>query len=242
MKAPHASWRGGIIAAGLGERLKAGGLIGSKPMAMVGGRPLIDHAVDRFHAAGIMSVSVLINAESPDAHARLTARGDVDLVVKTTPSSYASFALMAERLAGQRAVITTVDGIMPSADFAAFVKAAAAIPEDAVGLGVTGHVDDDKPLWAELAPGGRIVRLGGEPAAHVTAGLYTLPARTPPLGGRSFERLRDYLGWLVAQGHPVYGLVLPQVFDVDRPWDIAEAERALAAQCKTKQPQIERAS
>ena len=220
--------RGGIIAAGLGERLKAGGLPGSKPMAMVGGRPLIDHAIDRFHAAGVVSVCVLINAESPDAHDRLKGRGDVELVVRTTPSSYASFALMAERLAGTASVITTVDGIMPSADFARFVEAAADLPDGAVGLGVTAHVDDEKPLWADLGPDGRIRRLGGGPAAHVTAGLYALPAHSPSGQGHSFGRLRDYLGWLVAEGHPVYGLVLPQVFDVDRPWDIAQAERALA--------------
>ncbi len=222
------TWRGGIIAAGLGERLRAGGLTGSKAMARVGGRPLVDHAVDRFRAAGVEQVSVLINAESPDAELWLRARGDVDLIVKTTPSSFASFSLMAERLSGAPTVITTVDGIMPNADFAAFMAAASGLPDDAVGLGVTGHVDDEKPLWAELAPDGRIRRLGGEPAAHVTAGLYVLPASRPPQAGRNFARLRDYLGWLVAGGHPVYGLVLPQVFDVDRPWDIAQAEAALA--------------
>jgi NDP-sugar pyrophosphorylase family protein len=223
------AWRGGIIAAGLGERLREGGWTGSKAMAVVGGRPLIDHALDRFRAAGLDRVSVLINAESPDAQAHLEGRGDADLVVKTTPSSYASFSLMAGRLAGIRAVITTVDGIMPAEDFAGFVRAAAALPDDAVGLGVTGHVDDEKPLWADISPAdGRILRLGGAPAAHVTAGLYTLPAQTPPLGARQFERLRDYLSWLVDTGHPVYGLVLPLVFDVDRPWDIAQAEQALA--------------
>jgi len=223
------AWRGGIIAAGHGERLRQGGWTGSKAMAPVGGRPLIDHALDRFRAVGLDRVSVLINAESPDARRWLQARGDVDLIVKTTPSSYASFSLMAERLRGTRAVITTVDGIMPAEDFARFVEAAAALPDDAVGLGVTGHVDDENPLWADLAPlDGRIRRLGGEPAAHVTAGLYSLPAHTPPLGTRKFERLRDYLSWLVSEGHPVYGLVLPIVFDVDRPWDIAQAEQALA--------------
>jgi NDP-sugar pyrophosphorylase family protein len=89
-------------------------------------------------------------------------------------------------------------------------------------------VDDETPLWAELAPDGRILRLGGEPAAHVTAGLYVLPARIPPVGEGRFARLRDYLGWLVDEGRPVYGLPLPLVFDVDRPWDIVQAERALA--------------
>jgi NDP-sugar pyrophosphorylase family protein len=226
--------RGGIIAAGLGERLKAAGLAGSKPMILVGGRPLIDHAIDRFHDVGIDRVSVLINAESPDALAHLRARGDVDLVVKTTPSSYASFALMAGRLAGSRAVVTTVDGVMPGADFARFVRAAAALPDDAAGLGVTPHVDDEKPLWAELAPDGRVRRLGGASGSLVTAGLYALPAELPPLGAR-FERLRDYLGWLVDGGHPVFGVELPKVFDVDRPQDIAEAERSL-------EPSLESAS
>jgi NDP-sugar pyrophosphorylase family protein len=197
-------------------------------MTRIGGRPLIDHAIDRFHAAGIASVSVLINAESPDALAHLRARGDVDLVVRTTPSSFASFQLMAERLAGSRAVVTTVDAIMPDAAFARFVGEAAALPADAVGLGVTSHVDDEKPLWADLDADGRIVRLGGGPARHVTAGLYVIPAAMPPFGGRSFARLRDYLGALAAEGFPVHGLVLPQVFDVDRPSDIAEAERAMA--------------
>ena len=39
-------------------------------------------------------------------------------------------------------------------------------------------------------------------------------------------RLRDYLGWLVAEGRPVYGVVLPRVFDIDRARDIAAAELA----------------
>ena len=45
--------QGGIIAAGEGSRLRAGGWPMSKPMVPVAGRPLIDHALDRFRAAGI---------------------------------------------------------------------------------------------------------------------------------------------------------------------------------------------
>jgi hypothetical protein len=58
----------------------------------------------------------------------------------------------------------------------------------------------------------------------VTAGLYWLPAQRPAEPAISFARLRDYLGWLVAQHHPVYGIVLPCVFDIDRARDIAAAE------------------
>ena len=42
---------------------------------------------------------------------------DLDLIVRTTPSSYASFELVAARLAGAPALITTVDAIMPVDDF-----------------------------------------------------------------------------------------------------------------------------
>ncbi|MDB5694276.1 MAG: putative Nucleotidyl transferase [Alphaproteobacteria bacterium] len=226
-------WRAGIIAAGDGARLRAGGWAGSKAMAPLGGRPLIDHALDRFGASGIERVSLLINEASRDCAEHVAARRGppaVDLVVRTTPSSFASFALLAARLSGARTVISTVDAILPEHDFASFLAAAAQLPAEAIGLGVTRLVDDEAPLWAELdAADGRIVRLGGAPAAHVTAGFYALPARLPPVGEAGFGRLRDYLGRLVQDGYPVYGIELPQVFDVDRAGDLVQAEQALAS-------------
>ena len=226
--------RGAIIAAGEGSRLRRGGWTGSKAMARVGGRPLIGHALDRFRASGFARVSVIINEASEDCRGWLADADlglEIDLVVKTTPSSFASFDLLAQRLAGAPTVLTTVDGVMPEADFAGFVAAVARLPDDAIALGVTPHVDDEAPLWADLDPeSGRIRRLGGGPAGFVTAGVYALPAERPALDGRRFERLREYLAWLVAEKYPVYGLVLPRVFDVDRPEDIVQAERSLVEQ------------
>ena len=96
------------------------------------------------------------------------------------------------------ALITTVDTILPVDDFRHFVHAAAGFASDAVVLGVTSHVDDEKPLWAtpDVADG-RIRRLGGDSGSHVTAGLYWLPARGSSSLPTGFARLRDYLGWLV---------------------------------------------
>jgi NDP-sugar pyrophosphorylase family protein len=224
--------RGGIIAAGEGSRLSADGYRGSKAMVPVAGRPLIGHALARFRAIGIRRLTVIVNDASEDCQEWLRRHGgdfELDLIVRTTPSSYASFRLVAERLSGTPALITTVDGIMPTDDFSAFAKAAAGFPEDAVVLGLTAHVDDEKPLWAALdAADGRIRRLGGESGSHATAGLYVLPAARLAEPARAFARLRDYLGWLVAEGHPVYGVVLPRVFDIDRASDIRAAERAVA--------------
>jgi hypothetical protein len=64
----------------------------------------------------------------------------------------------------------------------------------------------------------------------VTARHYGLPARRRAAPSGSFARLRDYLGWLVAEHPPVRGLVLPRVFDIDRARDIVAAEAELGAE------------
>jgi NDP-sugar pyrophosphorylase family protein len=199
-------------------------------MTPVSGRPLIEHALDRFRAVGVRRLTIIINKASDDCRQWLDAHAedlDLDLIVRTTPSSYASFELVAARLASSPALITTVDLILAVADFRHFVSAAAAFPRDAVVLGLTGHVDDDNPLWARLdGSDGRVVSLGGEGGNFVTAGLYRLPAHGIAKPAAGFARLRDYLKWLVDGGRPVYGVVLPLVFDIDRARDVEAAESA----------------
>jgi NDP-sugar pyrophosphorylase family protein len=221
--------RGGIIAAGHGTRLRADGYRVSKPMTPVGERPLIGHALDRFRAVGVRQATVIINEGSDDCRYWLSDHGrdlDLDLIVRTTPSSYASFEIVAARLAGAPALITTVDAILPADAFQHFVSSAASFPNDAVVLGLTDHVDDDNPLWATLDEGGRVLRLGGNQGSYVTAGLYWLPADRGAEPQARFDRLRDYLKWLVDERRPAYGVVLPLVFDIDRAHDVEAAEQA----------------
>src|SRR5882757_5005552 len=227
---PRSSLQGGIIAAGHGTRLRADGYRVSKPMVPVAGRPLIELTVDRFRLAGIRRLTVIINDTSDDCRQWLRDHAgdfDLDLIVRTTPSSYASFQAVVSRLVRVPAVITTIDAVMPVNDFCTFVKSATDFAKDAIALGLTEHVDDENPLWATLdVADGRIRQLGGSHGTHVTAGLYWLPAERPAEPTTSFARLRDYLGWLVAEHQPVCGIVLPCVFDIDRARDIAAAEAA----------------
>ena len=224
--------RGGIIAAGHGTRLRADGYRVSKPMTPVGGRPLIGHALDRFRAVGIRRATVIINEGSDDCRQWLRDHGqdfDLDLIVRTTPSSYASFELVASRLAGAPAIITTVDSVMPVDAFQHFVQLGGRLPNDAFVLGLTGHVDDENPLWATLDEDGRIRRLGGDQGEYVTAGVYWLPAHRGAEPSVRFDRLRDYLKWLVDERRLVYGVALPLVFDIDRAHDVEAAEQAGSA-------------
>ncbi len=222
---------GGIIGAGRGSRLHADGLRVSKPMTRVAGRPLIEHAIERFRAVGISRPSIILNEESLDCREWLEARNAVsavDLIVRTTPSSFASFQAVTGRLAGQRAVITTVDCIMTVAEFCGFVSADADFPDDALVLGLSHQVNDDNPLWVSLDPtDARVRKIGGDHGSHVTAGLYVVPACGVEKPETEFPRLRDYLAWLVDRRCPVYGVVLANVFDIDRIGDIHAAEHAL---------------
>jgi NDP-sugar pyrophosphorylase family protein len=221
---------GGVIAAGGGTRLRADGYRMSKPMTPIGGRPLIELTLDRFRAVGIRRATIIINEASDDCRRWLDERCqdfDLDVIMRTTPSSYASFELVAGRLADAPAVITTVDAVLPVEDFRLFLEKASGFGKDAVVLGLTGHVADEKPLWATLdLADGRVLELGGDAGSYVTAGLYRLPAQRLPEPETGFARLRDYLKWLVDQHRPVYGVVLPLVFDIDRARDVKAAELA----------------
>jgi hypothetical protein len=83
-------------------------------------------------------------------------------------------------------------------------------------------------LWVTLdSSDGRIRQIGAGNGTHVTAGLYWVPAQRPADPAKNFARLREYLGWLVADGQPVYGVALPRVFDIDRARDVCAAEAAI---------------
>ena len=199
-------------------------------MVPVAGCPLIELALNRFRAVGIRQLTIIINETSDDCRQWLRDHAgdfDLDLIVRTTSSSYASFQAVASQVAGAPALITTIDAILPADHLHGFLKSAAEVAQNSIALGVTAPQDDENPLWAILDPtNGCVQRLGGSNGTHVTAGLYWLPAQGAPEPVTAFARLRDYLGWLVAQHQRVHGIVMPRVFDIDRARDIAAAEAA----------------
>lgn len=221
--------RGGIIAAGHGERLRTGGWQGPKPLLPIAGRPLIGHAVDNLRRAGISQIDVIFNEDGLACAEWLRLnRGDatIDIIVRSTLSSFESFRLIAERLQGAPAIVTTVDGIMDKDALVPVARALADLAPDGLILGVTDHVDDEKPLWVAREEGtGRAARIGGESGDCVSAGVYGLPAGfVLPVAARH-ARLRDFLMSVGESGRTVLTVMLEGVIDVDRPSDVAAAER-----------------
>lgn len=219
---------GGILAAGAGSRLRDAGWTMPKPMVPVAGSPLIERVIRNFIAAGIRSLVIILNEQERQCVEWVRSRfSDLRLrfLVKTTPSSLESFLEVTRLIGPTRALVSTVDAWCPEKDFADFVEAARRFPAEAVVLGLTPLIADERPLWASLDAAARVTRLGGSAGDMVTAGMYLVPAwiatLSPPPGLAS---LRDFLVWLVERGEAVYGVAIESVVDVDRAEDVALAE------------------
>ncbi|MBI2362279.1 MAG: hypothetical protein HYV15_02705, partial [Elusimicrobia bacterium] len=114
--------------------------------------------------------------------------------------------------------------------FAAEAFAPGPGPRPRAAVALTRYVDDEKPLWAELAEDGT-VRAFGDAARRretVTCGLYALTREAASALPESAPRLRDCGAGLAAAGAAVRGVVLTDTIDVDRPEDIPAAERLIS--------------
>jgi NDP-sugar pyrophosphorylase family protein len=194
----------------------------------VAGVPLIEGVIRNFLAAGVASLTVIVNEDERDCVEWLAARFpalDMRFIVRTTASSLESFTRVLAAAPAGPIVVSTVDAWCRPEDFVGFVEAARRRPAEAVVPAVTPLVADEAPLWAVLDGDGRIRRLGGEGGNVVTAGIYVVPERvralSPPPG---LGRLREFLAWLVTRGDMVYGETIERVVDVDRSADVALAE------------------
>lgn len=230
--------RAAIIAAGLGERLQQGGIAQPKPLVPVGGRALIDHVLGGVAAAGIDEVACIVNEiqHGVEEHCRRVWPGlRLEFVRRTTPSSMESLFALAPLLGREPFLLLTVDSIVAPSALSGFLDAAAGIPDAAGALALTRFVEDEKPLWAKPDPDGRLIALGPEASdsGHVTAGFYCFDpvifAEIDTARERRFTAFRHFLGHLLDQGYPLYGVPVAKTVDVDRPEDISIAEAFLAA-------------
>lgn len=222
---------GAVIAAGEGSRLKQLGV--PKPMIAVGGVPLIAHVLGNFEAAGIVSAAVIFNEAEKDCAAYVREHFGTlvrTIVVKSTRSSLESFREILAVAPAGRLLVSTVDAFCPRKEFLKFLRRAEELPAKATVLGVTGYVNDEKPLWVTTTRSGRVTVVGGASGDAVTAGMYVFPEKVRALGiPSSLGRLREFLGWLAKSGEPIEAVNIPKVVDVDRAEDLAEAEELAAA-------------
>jgi NDP-sugar pyrophosphorylase family protein len=224
----------GILAAGAGSRLRAGGFQMAKPLLPIAGVPLIGRLLGTLQPLMLDAIVCIINNQGTsvaDYVLRHYPYLPVQFVQQDTASSYESFRVLCTHLRGSPFLVTTVDSVFPPDFLPQFVAAASQQSDIDMMLSLTTLIDDEKPLHVRLDAHQRIVQLGdaARGSTHVTSGFYycapSVSAACAALAPTRFSALREFLGWLLQQGYWLQGYLAPKTIDVDRPQDIAVAEQ-----------------
>ncbi len=258
-----------LIAAGEGSRLKEEGVEVPKPLVRIQGLPMIERLIRIFMNNGARSISVICNEQMHEVQDFLLSVKDSDLlcaideegkaytcqlnvVVKTTPSSMHSLAELSKVIPEGKFCLTTVDTIFSEKEFSKYIRAFAAMDEtQADGLfAVSPFVDDEKPLWVAVPPKksfscacvkevsdyrkiigfyDRKEQMPSDVYETVSGGIYCLDTRTafPVLFdclSRGQGRMRNYQRALIAAGLRLDAYVFPKIMDIDHVSDIEKAE------------------
>lgn len=231
----------GIIAAGDGSRLVSEGVSSPKPLVKINGTPMIGRLIKMFDSLGAERIPVIVNeymTEVADYLRELAGEtnAELQLVVKTTPSSMHSFYELGKLLRGRgRFVLTTVDTIFREGDFRKYVEAFAQCDEDTDGMmAVTGYVDDEKPLYVETDPDMNILAFrdtGWDKARYISGGIYGLDSSAVDVLNdcmeRGVSRMRNFQRALVGAGLRLKAYDMGKIIDVDHAGDIKKAKEFL---------------
>ncbi len=226
----------GIIAAGEGSRLRCEGSPVPKPLVELEGLPMIGRLIRVMEESGAASVSVIVNEKMPEVKEYLDSLDipvPLNVIVKSTPSSLHSLYELSKAGLGAegRFVATTVDTVFRPDEFRRYVEAFTSMPEETDGLmGVTGYVDDEKPLYVETSPRGDILAFLDSvwpEARFVSGGIYGLgPEALKVLEGcveEGVERMRNFQRALLASGMRLKAWEFEKIIDVDHASDLAAA-------------------
>lgn len=230
-----------IIAAGEGSRLSEEGVNVPKPLVEVGGEMLVDRLIRIFMNNNASEIVVICNDLTAFVARHLTAlqrdglRGrpiPLRFLVKSTPSSMHSFYEISRYLTDEPFILTTVDTIFNEDEFAGYVEAFRSCGDDGL-MGVTGYIEDEKPLY--VGTGSDMAITGFYDDAHgcdvISAGIYGLkPVAIDTLAkciGRGDSRMRNFQRALVADGLRLRAHKFSKVLDIDHVSDIQRAEEFL---------------
>lgn len=230
-----------ILAGGEGSRLRADGVREAKPAIRIAGRPQVVRLADTMAALGCESVTCMVRDDIAAEVARLVdgARDcpPVAVVSCRTPSSLHTLVEGLRHVPGGDVLCAMVDTVMRPADWRG-VHAAGThylLAGAAAVLAVTPFVDDDRPLWVDRDPQGRVRAVGDVPVAPpcVTGGVYLFAPDARREAEQSVhagvERVRGFLARLVSSGAHVHTAEVPRIVDVDRRGDLDLARDLLAA-------------
>lgn len=226
-----------IIAAGQGSRLAQEGANVPKPLVTLNGEPLIGRLIRIFTQNNAESISVIVNEEAKEVRSYLESLAvdcELNVVVKTTPSSMHSFYELSKVMKQGRFCLTTVDTVFREDEFAEFIKIFEEQEEYDGLMAVTPFVDDEKPLYVEVDEDKNIKAFLDERVSEgllVSGGVYALGDEAREVLADCMEkgvhRMRNYQRALLMSGLKLKAHSIDKIIDVDHVSDIASAEELL---------------
>jgi len=223
----------GIFAAGHGSRLKKSFPNLIKPIIPIKKKPLIEWMLKLLKEAGFDKVTILFNSRGEEAARYLNTlddfKGNLDFIIKDTESSWESFSLLSKEMAkkSDTFLLTTVDSFYKPKELKKLVNKQAETKADLI-LGITDKIHDEKPLYSDIEPSGRIINIGHScmQKKYITSGLYlvtkTLAEKMPE--AQTFPALRYYLANIVLQNKKIWSHKISASVDIDDATDILLAE------------------
>lgn len=226
-----------IIAAGEGSRLVQEGVKLPKPLVNLCGQPMIKRLIDIMLQCNATSLSVIVNEQMTQVREYLEALSlpvPFNLVVKSTPSSMHSFYEVSRGFTDGKFILTTVDTIFRPEDFRRYVEAFEADDKADGYMAVTSFIDDEKPLYIDVASSMRITAFRDKPfdgVKYISGGIYGLNPKALGVLEQCMEngvsRMRNYQRALVEAGLELKAYPFGKIIDVDHAGDIATAEEFL---------------
>jgi len=236
----------GIIAAGEGSRLAQEGVNLPKPLVRLNGEPMIERLLRIFLENNAESVSVIVNSQFKKVGSRLmeikkSFPVELNIIIKSTPSSMHSFYELSRILSGKgRFIVTTVDTIFREKAFGEYAKAYSDSDESVDGMmAMTDFIDDEKPLYIKTDTDNNILGFYDKPfdgVRYISGGIYGLSDKAFGILQRCMDsgvsRMRNYQRALVEQKLKLKGFPLGKIIDVDHASDISVAEQFIAEKPK----------
>lgn len=224
-----------IIAAGEGSRLKADGACKFKPLVTLGGMGLIERLIHILDKYGFKEVKVITNEESVEVRDNINSiqtKMNIDLLVKTTPSSLHSlYEVYGSKYLGP-VYLFTVDTVFKLEEFESYIKYCESFENADAIMGITSYIDDEKPLYVKLN-GENITSFLDDNlnCEFVTGGLYyfrtDIRRYLDTAINSGVHRLRNFLRLLSVNNLQIGAYAFSKIIDVDRLSDIAKAEELI---------------
>ncbi len=223
-----------IIAAGQGSRLVQEGVKRPKPLVELNGETLLARLIRIFTQNKAESISIIINEEMTEVKNFLDTINidcELNVVVKTTPSSMHSFYELSKVMKSGKYCLTTVDTVFKETDFSKYVDSFEKDEYNDGMMAVTSFVDDEKPLFVGVDEQLKINAFLDKRNAgtrYVSGGIYALNDSSRTVLEQcitaGMSRMRNFQRALIKSGLKLKAYPMTKIVDVDHLSDIAVAE------------------